>query len=89
MASPFKALTHEMAQAGEAQMWQCYDGITAQVLLLRGAQSDLLSPATATAMTQRGPKATLLEIEGVGHAPTLIAEDQTRAIADWLFDGSK
>lgn len=87
MALPFKTLTQESAQAGEAQLWQLYDGITAKVLLLRGAVSDLLSHATALEMAQRGPKATLLEFQGVGHAPTLIAPHQTSAVVHWLFDG--
>jgi pimeloyl-ACP methyl ester carboxylesterase len=36
-------------------------------------------------MTQRGPKARLVEFAGVGHAPTLIAHDQTEAVAQFLF----
>jgi len=85
IAQPFKSLTEELAQAGEAMLWDLYDHITAQVLLTRGAVSDLLSPATAMAMTQRGPKATLLEFADVGHAPTLIAPDQTSAVSRWLL----
>jgi pimeloyl-ACP methyl ester carboxylesterase len=66
-------------------LWQAYDVISAQTLLLRGAQSDLLSAATAQQMTQRGPKAQLVEFAGVGHAPTLIALDQVDAVADFLL----
>jgi hypothetical protein len=40
---PFKALTRSMPRLGEAALWQLYDQITARTLLLRGAQSDLLS----------------------------------------------
>jgi len=54
-------------------------------LLLRGAQSDLLSAATAQQMTQRGPKAHLVEFAGVGHAPTLIAPDQVDAVANFVL----
>lgn len=85
IALPFRAVTQELARAGEAALWQLYDGIHAQVLLLRGAQSDLLSPATAQAMTQRGPKARLVEFAGVGHAPTLVAAEQVNAVAHWLL----
>jgi pimeloyl-ACP methyl ester carboxylesterase len=66
-------------------LWQAYDAISAQTLLLRGAQSDLLSVATAQQMTQRGPKAQLVEFAGVGHAPTLIAPDQVDAVADFVL----
>lgn len=88
IAVPFQALaqaTPEMAQAGEAALWQLYDQITAQTLLLRGAESDLLSAATAAAMTQRGPKARLVEFANVGHAPTLIAADQVAVVRNFLL----
>jgi pimeloyl-ACP methyl ester carboxylesterase len=55
-------------------------------LLLRGAQSDLLSAQTAQAMTQRGPRARLVEFEGVGHAPMLSAPDQVAAVASFLLE---
>ena len=85
IAVPFRAVTQESAAQGEALLWQVYDNIQASTLLLRGANSDLLSPETAHAMTGRGPKARLLEFEGVGHAPTLIAPDQVQAITDFLL----
>jgi pimeloyl-ACP methyl ester carboxylesterase len=85
IAGPFKLATEDAAQQGEATLWQLYDGIQAQTLVLRGAQSDLLSLETAHAMTQRGPRAKLVEFEGVGHAPTLIAKDQIAAVADFLL----
>ncbi|MBC7719205.1 MAG: alpha/beta hydrolase, partial [Chitinophagaceae bacterium] len=85
LAVPFKQATQESTLQGEKILWQLYDNITAQTLLLRGADSDLLSPATAQAMTQRGPKARLLEFAGVGHAPTLIAVDQLAAVAGFLL----
>ena len=84
IAEPFRALTQEAAAQGEALMWQLYDQIQAQTLLLRGAQSDLLSPATAAQMAQRGPRARLVEFAGVGHAPTLVAEDQRQAVLAFL-----
>lgn len=86
IAGPFKLTTEEGAQQGEAMLWQLYDGIQAQTLVVRGAESDLLSPETALAMTQRGPRATLVQFEGVGHAPTLIAKDQIAAVAGFLLD---
>ena len=85
IAVPFRTLTQESAAAGEATLWQLYDHITARTLLLRGAQSDLLLRATAEAMTLRGPRARLVEIDGVGHAPTLVAEDQVAAVAQFLL----
>ncbi|RZL67516.1 MAG: alpha/beta hydrolase [Variovorax sp.] len=85
IALPFRAITAENAAQGEAVMWSLYDGIGAQTLVTRGAQSDLLSRATALAMTQRGPRARLVEFDGVGHAPTFVAPDQSAAVVSFLF----
>jgi pimeloyl-ACP methyl ester carboxylesterase len=85
IAVPFKLATEASAQQDEATLWQLYDHIKAETLLIRGALSDLLSPETARAMTERGPQARLVEFEGVGHAPTLIAKDQVAAVAGFLL----
>ncbi len=86
IAVPFKAITPELAAAGEALLWQAYDRISAPTLLLRGEASDLLSAATAQAMTRRGPRARLLTLPGVGHAPTLVAADQRAAVRRFLLE---
>lgn len=92
IAVPFRAFTdesaHEAATQGEALMWQIYDHITAPTLLLRGAQSDLLTAATAEAMTQRGPRTRLVTVEGVGHAPTLVHAEQVDVVTSFLLDGA-
>jgi pimeloyl-ACP methyl ester carboxylesterase len=85
IAVPFKQETEESARQGEAMLWQLYDNIKAETLVIRGRQSDLLSPQTAQAMTQRGPRARVVEFEGVGHAPTLIAADQVAAVTGFLL----
>ena len=85
IAVPVRAMTAEMAAAGEVALWAAYDRITAPTLLLRGAQSDLLSADTALAMTQRGPRALLHDLPGVGHAPTLVAADQRAAVREFLL----
>ena len=85
IAVPFRSVTPEIAAAGEAGLWAAYDRLACPVLLLRGADSDLLSAATAQAMTQRGPRAVLREFAGVGHAPTLVAPDQVAAVREFLL----
>ena len=85
IAVSFKALTAEMVAGGEAMTWFAYDATTCPTLVLRGADSDLLTRETALAMTQRGPKAQLREFAGVGHAPTLIADDQVRTVREFLL----
>ena len=82
---PFRAVTDEMAAAGQAALWRSYDAITCPTLLLRGAESDLLTHDTALAMTERGPKARLVEFAGIGHAPTLVAPDQVAVVREFLL----
>lgn len=85
IAIPFRAVTPEVAAAGEAMLWQAYDAIACPTLLLRGAESDLLSRATAEEMTRRGPRARLHEFDGVGHAPTLVQPDQVAVVRQFLL----
>jgi pimeloyl-ACP methyl ester carboxylesterase len=85
IAVPFRTLDEQAAAAGQAALWQAYDAIRARTLLLRGAQSDLLSRETADEMARRGPKPRVVEFEGVGHAPTLIAPEQVEAVCAFLL----
>ncbi|MFS2002984.1 alpha/beta fold hydrolase [Duganella sp. CT11-25] len=85
LALPFRSATPESAEADEAMLWAAYDAVKCPTLLIRGAESDLLSPETAAVMTQRGPKATLVEIPDVGHAPTFIHDDQIAIVKKFLL----
>jgi pimeloyl-ACP methyl ester carboxylesterase len=88
IAIPFASATEESTKQGEAMLWGLYDNIKAQTLITRGVQSDLLSVATAQAMTQRGPQAALSEFAGVGHAPMFVAADQVKVAVDFLVGKS-
>lgn len=85
IAQPYQSFTQEAASAGEQVLWSLYDALRLPTLLLRGAQSDLLSAATAHAMTQRGPQAQLVQFEGVGHAPTLVQPEQLAVVEQFLL----
>jgi pimeloyl-ACP methyl ester carboxylesterase len=47
--------------------------------------SDLLTKETVAKMADRGPKAKVVEIPGVGHAPTLMHDDQIGLVRDFLL----
>lgn len=85
IGEPVKAMTEQQAADGQATLWSLYDAIDARTLLMRGAQSDLLSHETAVEMTQRGPRAQLVVFEGVGHAPTLVAAGQVQVATGFLL----
>lgn len=86
LALPFRSATPESAQADQAMLWAAYDAVKCPTLLVRGALSDLLSPETAHMMTQRGPKATLVEIPNVGHAPTFLHDEQIAIARQFLLN---
>ncbi|MGC8506976.1 MAG: alpha/beta fold hydrolase [Thiomonas sp.] len=85
LSQPFTASTAQAIAAGEVALWQAFDQITAPTLVLRGADSDILNRQTAQAMAQRGPKARVVELPCVGHAPTLVQDDQVRIVRDFLL----
>lgn len=75
----------QLSGGKDVELWPLFDAITCPTLLLRGEQSDLLTPQTAQAMTQRGPHAQLIEIPGVGHAPVLMDDAQIAPVRDFLL----
>jgi len=85
IAVPVLAMTPEIAAAGQAMLWHFYDRITCATLLLRGAESDVLSVATAQAMAARGPRPRVHEFAGVGHAPMLVQADQRAVVRGFLL----
>jgi pimeloyl-ACP methyl ester carboxylesterase len=91
IAAPFRQMLaameamHHSGGGAESPLWQLYDQIQARCLLLRGAESDLLTSETAVAMTQRGPRARCVEFAGVGHAPALVQPEQVAVVKDFLL----
>jgi len=81
VAEPFK---HQMPES-DLEMWPLYDAIRSPLLVLRGESSDLLRRETCDAMAARGPKARVVEIPGVGHAPTLMHADQIAIVRAFLL----
>ena len=76
---PFRASSSQ-----PADLWPLWDAIRCPTLLLRGAESDLLSSNTAAAMRSRGPRPEMVEFAGVGHAPMLLTEEQIAPVAAFL-----
>ncbi len=85
IAEPFRATTPEQIEAGEAVLWHSLEAFAGPLLVVRGAESDLLSAATLAEMTRRAQCATGVEIPGVGHAPAFLDPAQI-TIARRFFD---
>lgn len=83
IAAPFSAQV-----LGDVHLWDLWEAITCPVLVIRGALSDLLLPETVEEMTQRGPGCRVVEIPGVGHAPTLTEAPQTDPLIAFLTEAA-
>lgn len=81
IALPFKSLV-----VNDVDLWPLWDQVKCPTLVLRGADSDLLSHETAREMQRRGPGAKVLEFPGIGHAPALMAEDQIAPVREFLLE---
>ena len=68
----------------DVKLWDIWDQIRCPTLVLRGEHSDILTRETAERMTRSGPRATVVEFEGCGHAPSLLTEEQISVVHDWL-----
>ncbi|MDM0108417.1 alpha/beta hydrolase [Variovorax sp. J22R24] len=71
-------------------LWQLWDKIDCQVLILRGEDSDLLTESTTREMLSRGPaakagKVVMARIPDCGHAPALMDDQQIALIKEFLF----
>jgi len=69
----------------DIDLWPIYDQVRCPTLVMRGAQSDLLTREAWQAMGERGPRAELVEIADVGHAPMFLDEDQISVARNFLL----
>lgn len=69
-------------------IWDHYEQLDIPVLLLRGAESDLVLPETAQRMHTLGPgrqgRFQHIEVAGCGHAPALNVPEQLNLILDFI-----
>ena len=69
-------------------LWEHYDSIRIPMLVLRGAESDLVLPDATQEMARRGPGAMgllrVVEVPGCGHAPALNVPDQLDLVAGFF-----
>jgi len=66
-------------------LWKYWTAIKLPMLVIRGAESDLLPADLARTMERRSPFAKIHEIEGCGHAPPLMSTEQIKVVSDFLF----
>ncbi len=72
-------------QLEDVDLWPVWEAVKCPVLILRGAESDVLSAEDAARMAASDSgRVEMVEFAGVGHAPALMAADQITVVRDWL-----
>jgi len=79
IADPFRKAVDE-----DVDIWEIWEAVRCPVLALRGRESDVLVDDTARQMQERGPKAQVIDFDGIGHAPALMEPNQIETVVDWL-----
>lgn len=85
IAEPLAAQTDAVLLASERILWAAYESIHAPLLILRGELSDLLTADAAAEMLRRNPGASLHNVAGVGHAPTLRTDKEIAPVVRFLL----
>jgi pimeloyl-ACP methyl ester carboxylesterase len=81
IAASFKASFADQ----DINLWPFYGLIKCPTLVMRGAESDLLTRETWQQMGEYGPRAKLVEVPGVGHAPMFLNDEQISIARDFLL----
>ena len=82
---PAIGVPFQQGRLRDIDLWAQYDAVDCPTLVLRGADSDILRAKDARAMTERGPRARLIEYPGIGHAPSLTTPEQIAAVREFLL----
>lgn len=67
-------------------LWAAWQAVRCPVLVLRGAESEVLPRETAEKMQRSRPNVKLVEFPGVGHVPALASADQIAVIREFLAE---
>jgi pimeloyl-ACP methyl ester carboxylesterase len=68
----------------DIDMWEVWEKVQCPTLILRGAESDILTREAAERMRDGRSGVTLVELPGAGHAPSLMEADQIAPVVRWL-----
>jgi pimeloyl-ACP methyl ester carboxylesterase len=79
----------EVARAAGQAWWTALEALRCPVLLVRGAESDILSRETAGEMEVRQPRLRRVDVEGIGHAPSLAEPAAVAALDAFYLAGSR
>jgi pimeloyl-ACP methyl ester carboxylesterase len=66
-------------------LWNYWEAIKVPILVLHGAQSDLLSSDLTAEMRKRNRMASVFRFDDCGHVPPLMVSGQIDVVAEFLL----
>lgn len=84
IAVGFTGMPAEAMAKGEQYLWSVFESIQAPILVLHGEQSDLLTHTSVKRMKDCNPRVSAIDIAGVGHAPSLLNDDEIDHVEAFL-----
>lgn len=87
IVEPMRIQTQDYSMITDVDLSGLWQPIMCPVLLYRGSQSDILRKDTAHTMAEK-PEVTLIEWEGIGHAPSLMDDAHITGIRHFLGQDS-
>jgi len=66
-------------------LWRTWQEIRCPTFVLRGADSDVLSRDTVARMRGLKPDLQVVDLEGIGHAPALMSDEQIAGVREFLL----
>lgn len=86
IAEPFARQSEAELKASEALLWSAYESLPGPLLIVRGEQSDLLTPETLQEMLRRHSQAVQHIVPRVGHAPTFRDDAEIAPVRRFLLE---
>ena len=85
---PALAKAFQITDNDAQTLWPQWQSIRCPLMIVRGAESDLLSVSLLDAMCEAQPSAQCVTLADIGHAPTLVCPEQQRLVLNWIATGT-
>ncbi|HTO44709.1 MAG TPA: alpha/beta hydrolase [Burkholderiales bacterium] len=70
------------------EVWSVWEAIRCPTLILRGVDSEVLQRDTVERMCRSAAPVEVVELPGIGHAPSLMTQSQIETVRDFLLRGT-
>lgn len=82
--APVRASTQDFTEVHDVNLASVWEEVDIPTYILHGAESDVLTKETVSAMRSTNPHAESITLPGVGHAPALLSAEQIGLVLNWL-----